>query len=130
MGYRAFYCCYKTNETLSAEEACEMDLSVAADRILELLQGDEDFFGLIDDHNTTLQFLRNGDTIWIRLLAADGETLDAVGVSLRVLLTNPDGVARGKLRARLRGERIDLALDSGLTDGRGKDRNGTSGSGS
>ncbi|MEQ8852529.1 hypothetical protein [Gimesia sp.] len=71
MGYRAFYCCYKTDETLSAEEACEMDLSLAADRILELLQGDEDFFGLIDEHNNTLQFLRNGETIWMEIPIPD-----------------------------------------------------------
>ena len=71
MGYQAFYCCYQTNEVVSPEEACEMDLGIAGDRILELLQGDDDFFGLIDDRDTTLQFLRNGDSIWMEIPIPD-----------------------------------------------------------
>ncbi|QDV15430.1 hypothetical protein Pan153_00440 [Gimesia panareensis] len=71
MGYQAFYCCYNTNEVVSPEEACEMDLDIAGDRILELLQGDDDFFGLIDENDTTLQFLRNGDLIWMEIPIPD-----------------------------------------------------------
>jgi len=67
----------------------------------------------------------DGNMIWIRLLAADGKTVDAVSVSLRVLLANPDGVIERSLRARLTGARVDLALDSGLTDGRRGNRAGS-----
>ena len=63
----------------------------------------------------------DGGTLWIRLLTAEGETVDSVQVSLRVLLTNPDGVIEGTLRSRLRGERVALALDSGLSSGQGED---------
>lgn len=60
----------------------------------------------------------DGDTIWIRLLTEEGETVEAASVSLRSLLTDPEGTVQCKLRARLRGRRVDLALDSGLEDER------------
>lgn len=65
--YQAFYCCYSTDEVVSPEDACDMALSLARQRAPELLQGDDDFFGLIDEFGTTLQFARSGDTIWMEI---------------------------------------------------------------
>ena len=84
-----------------------------------------DDIGFTAEDRAAANAVGDGNMIWIRLLAADGKTVDAVSVSLRVLLANPNGVIERSLRARLTGARVDLALDSGLTDGRRGNRAGS-----
>lgn len=67
MVYQAFYCCHQTNEYVSPEDACEMDLALAQERALDFLQGADDFFGLIDESGTTLQFATSGGSIWMEI---------------------------------------------------------------
>ena len=67
MVYQAFYYCEQTNEYVSPEDACEMDLALAQERALNYLQGDDDFFGLIDESGTTLQFAKTSDSIWMEI---------------------------------------------------------------
>lgn len=57
----------------------------------------------------------DGATIWLRLVDEGGVTLEATRVDLRPLLSDPDGRCRVELRARLKGARVELALDAGRT---------------
>jgi hypothetical protein len=67
MAYRAFYACYETNRIVEAERAHEFDLDAAAALAADILRDDEDFFGLIDEQVQTLQFMRDGEAVWMEI---------------------------------------------------------------
>lgn len=63
MAYHAFYCCNSTGKVVEAANAQPIDLDSAGAMVAEMLLSDDDFFGLIDDAETTLQFLRIGQLV-------------------------------------------------------------------
>jgi hypothetical protein len=71
VAFRAFYACYEANRLVEASRAHEFDLDAASALAVEILRNDDDFFGLIDEQDTTLQFLRDGDAAWMEIPVPD-----------------------------------------------------------
>lgn len=67
MPYHAFYACESSGKVVDSPEAQPIDLPTAAQLALEILCEDGDFFGLVDDADTTLQFLHTGEDIWMEI---------------------------------------------------------------
>ena len=71
MPYRAFYCCYSTGEVVESADAYDIELDEARNLVTDMLRSENDFFGLIDDRGTTIQFMRTGDNAWLEIPAPD-----------------------------------------------------------
>ncbi len=67
MAYYAFYCCYSTGMDVDASDAHEIELDWAHELVLDILRDENDFFGLIDECGTTLQFMRMEDAVLMEI---------------------------------------------------------------
>lgn len=61
---KLFYTNYGTNETVESSNAIEVTVESAIHTFLELLNGTENFLGLVDENNNCVQFV-NEENIWL-----------------------------------------------------------------
>lgn len=61
MPYHMFYCDYAEDEDVPAEEAIPADLETIIQRMDSVLRITENFVGMVDTNDVTLQFIVNDD---------------------------------------------------------------------
>lgn len=68
MQYTIFYTTYSTNETVAPDDQQKLSKKEIADVMRKQLLHNGDYFGIVDDENATLQFMRgNQDRVWVEV---------------------------------------------------------------
>lgn len=67
MSFKAFYSCNSTEERVDSADAYDIDLKWAANIVVDILRDEGDFFGLTDGAGTTLQFMRESESVWMEI---------------------------------------------------------------
>ena len=69
MHYRVFYLFNRLGESISSASAVEMSARAIREQLLPRLQSEDDFLGIIDPQENTLQILRerDEDRYWVEL---------------------------------------------------------------
>jgi len=68
MEFRVFYMSHETEDRVDATEPYLTDRDTMVSMAQQLLRGDGDFFGIIDERGTTLQFIMQGeDDVWMEI---------------------------------------------------------------
>lgn len=67
MPYRMFYDCYAWEDKVSSEDPIPTTLDKAKAILPEALVEEGDFFGLVDDEDTVLQFLKEHGGVWMEV---------------------------------------------------------------
>jgi len=73
--YRIFYCCYSTGLQASDEEMVEVKTKEKLlDFAMDVLREPEDFFGIVDSEEKTLQFcVEESDELWVEIPSLEKE---------------------------------------------------------
>ncbi len=68
MTYRTFYHRAATDDTVESDDAQFMDRDTVIATAMQILRDPKDFFGVIDESGTTLQFLVEDDgSVWVEV---------------------------------------------------------------
>ncbi len=68
MKYKAFYTTYSTDDSVDPSDAISIDPAELPGRLKKHLLHNQDFFGVIDEHDETLQMMRgNADRVWLEI---------------------------------------------------------------
>jgi hypothetical protein len=69
--FQIFYNCQETGDRLDSSAPFPADRDTALSMAQQILRADADFFGIVDDTNTTLQFMVQGAQIWMEIPAPE-----------------------------------------------------------